>query len=271
MTGRTEPSGFFQIAFTEVVDTGAFAIPNQQEHAMHHRIRSLALAVALAASGGVAAQDFAFGWNPRSGDVWVDTYLNDINDYGYRYREPFVDELVRYHDAPRDLVTELLIDRRWAPGDVYYACSIASVLGRPCRYVVDEWDRDHGQGWGALAQRLGIKPGSAEFHRLKKGFVPTYDRWARPIELDNDLVRVYPDRRRITIADRDLRIDADGRGNGNGKAKGNNKAGGNDKVKGNGKGNADKGKPAHAGKDKGKPDHAGGGKSGDKGKGKGES
>ena len=232
---------------------------------MHRRIRSLALAVALAASGGVAAQDFAFGWNPRSGDVWVDTYLNDINDYGYRYREPFVDELVRYHDAPRDLVTELLIDRRWAPGDVYYACSIASVLGRPCRYVVDEWERDHGQGWGALAQRLGIKPGSAEFHRLKKGFVPTYDRWARPIELDNDLVRVFPDRRRVTIVDRDLRIGADGRGN--------------DKARGNDKGKSGKGgKPAHAGKDKGKPGHAGGGKdkggkgkSGDKGKGKGKS
>ena len=73
---------------------------------MHRRIRSLALAVALAAaSGGVAAQDFVFGWNPRSGDVWVDTYLNDINDYGYRYREPFIDEMVRYHGAPRDLVT----------------------------------------------------------------------------------------------------------------------------------------------------------------------
>jgi len=242
---------------------------------MHRRIRNLALAVALAASGGVAAQDFAFGWNPRSGDVWVDTYLNDINDYGYRYREPFIDEMVRYHGAPRDLVSELLINRRWAPGDVYYACSIASVLGRPCRYVVDEWERDHGQGWGALAQRMGIKPGSAEFHRLKKGFVPTYDRWGRPIELDDQLVRVFPDRRRISIDDRDLRIGVD-RGNGRNDGKGN-----------GGKAKADRGggKPAHAGKDK--PDHAGGGskdkgakgkdgkgKSGDKGgqgKGKGKS
>ena len=215
---------------------------------MHRRIRNLALAVALAASGGVAAQDFAFGWNPRSGDVWVDTYLNDINDYGYRYREPFIDEMVRYHGAPRDLVSELLIDRRWAPGDVYYACSIASALGRPCRYVVDEWERDHGQGWGALAQRMGIKPGSPEFHRLKKGFVPTYDRWGRPIELDDQLVRVFPDRRRVSIDDRDPRIGVD-RGNGR-----------SDKAK------ADRGggKPAHAGKDKGRPDHAGGGK--DKGK-----
>lgn len=157
--------------------------------------RGLALAVALAAaSGGVAAQDFVFGFNPRSGDVWVDTQLRDMNDYGYRYREPFIDEMVRYHGAPRDLVRDLLVNERWAPGDIYYACSIASIIGRPCRYVVDEWQRDHGQGWGVMAKRLGIKPGSAEFHRLKQGFVPTYDRWARPINLDDDLRRAFPDR-----------------------------------------------------------------------------
>jgi hypothetical protein len=157
--------------------------------------KGLALAVALAAaSGGVAAQDFVFGFNPRSGDVWVDTQLRDMNNYGYRYREPFIDEMVRYHGAPRDLVRDLIVDQRWAPGDVYYACSIASIIGRPCRYVVDEWERNHGQGWGVMAQRLGIKPGSAEFHRLKRGFVPTYDRWARPITLDDDLHRAFPDR-----------------------------------------------------------------------------
>ena len=230
------------------------------------RFTPILLAAALVSAAGAAtAQDFVFGWNPRTGDVWVDDTLGDMNQYGYRYRESFVDELVRYYDAPRDYVTELLVQQRWAPGDVYYACAIGEVIGRSCRYVADEWEQDHGQGWGALAQRLGIKPGSAEFHRLKKGFVPTYDRWARPIELDNDLVRVFPDRRRVTIVDRDLRIGADGRSN--------------DKARGNDKGKSGKGgKPAHAGKDKGKPGHAGGGKdkggkgkSGDTGKGKGKS
>ena len=153
----------------------------------------LVLAAALAAGiGNAPAQDFTIGWNPRSGDVWVDTWLGDMNRYGVRYRDPFIDEMVRYHGAPRDLVTDLLVARRWAPGDVYYACTIAQVIGRPCRYVVDEWDRSHGQGWGAVAKRLGIKPGSTEFHRLKNGFVPTYDRWARPIVLDADLRRAYP-------------------------------------------------------------------------------
>jgi hypothetical protein len=145
------------------------------------------------ATGSVHAQTFSFGWNPRSGDTWVDVWLGDMNRYGSRYRDPFIDELVRYHGAPRDLIEDLL-RRRWAPGDIYFACALARLAGRPCRYVVDMWERDHGQGWGAVAKRLGIKPGSAEFHRLKRGMVPTYDRWGRPIELDAQLQRDFPGR-----------------------------------------------------------------------------
>jgi len=202
----------------------------------HRKLKAFALALALsAAAGGVPAQDFVFGWSPRTGDVWVDTRLSDINDYGYRYRDPFIHEMNRYYGAPRDLVSELLVRRRWAPGDVYYACAIAQIIGRPCGYVVDVWERDHGQGWGVVAQRLGIKPGSAEFHRLKRGFVPTYDRWDRPIVLDRELQRAFPDR-------------------GKGKPA---HAG------------PDRGKPAQAGgKDKGKAGQGGNqGNQGDKGKG----
>ena len=160
---------------------------------MHRTFKTLALVTALAAIGGTAsAQDFTVGFHPRTGDVWIDTTLGDMNRYGSRYRDPFVDEMVRYHGAPRDLVSDLLTHRRWAPGDVYMACSIASIIGRPCRYVVDEYERDRGQGWGNIAKRMGIKPGSPEFHRLKNGFVPTYDRWSRPIVLDADLQRAYP-------------------------------------------------------------------------------
>ena len=177
----------------------------------------VAAAAALGFGATASAQDYSFGWNPRSGDVWVDTWLSDVNRYGSRYRDPFVDEMVRYHGAPRDLVVDLLDTRRWAPGDVYFACSLAAIIGRPCRYVADIWERDHGQGWGNVAQSLGIKPGSPEFHRLKKGFVPSYDRWGRAITLDAQLERDFP-----------------GRGKGAGAAQG-------------------KGKPVASGSSKGKP------------------
>ena len=153
------------------------------------------LTIALLLGTGMAlAQSFTFGWNPRSGDVWVDTRLADINQYGQRYPGPFVDEITRYYGAPRALVDELLTDRHWAPGDIYFACALAQVAGQPCRVVVDAWERDHAQGWGAIAKRMGIKPGSEQFHRLKRGVVPTYDRWSRPIVIDESLRADFPRR-----------------------------------------------------------------------------
>lgn len=219
----------------------------------HRKIKGLALALLLAGTvGGAAhAQDFTFGWNPRSGDVWVDTHLADMNRYGTRYRDPFVDEMVRYHGAPRDLVVDLLGPRRWAPGDVYMACTIASIIGRPCRYVVDVYERDHGNGWGNIAKQMGIKPGSPEFHRLKKGFVPVYDRWSRPIVLDAELERAYPNRGKGKGGG-----NSQGKGN-SGKAKGHGSSshsvshGGGKSDKGGGKGNGKSGKGQGGGKDKG--------------------
>jgi hypothetical protein len=213
---------------------------------MRHTFKALSLALVLAAAGQSAhAQDFTFGWNPRSGDVWMDSWLGDMNRYGQRYRDPFVDEMVRYHGAPRDLVVELIGPRRWAPGDVWMACNIASIIGRPCRYVVDVYERDHGHGWGNIAKQMGIKPGSAEFHRLKKGFVPTYDRWGRTIVLDADLERAYPNHGKGKSKSKSHANnfhDDHGNGHGNsGKGHGNSGKGhGGGKDKGNGKGNGKK-------------------------------
>ena len=162
---------------------------------MKHAFKRLILAVALTgAIGTAAALDPVVNWNPRTGDTWVDVRLGDINQYGSQYRAPFVNEMVRYYGAPRSLVDELLNTRRWTPGDVYYACSLARAAGRPCREVADAYDSDRGQGWGVIAKRMGIKPGSAEFHALKRGIVPTYDRWGRPIVLDDDLRKHFPNR-----------------------------------------------------------------------------
>ncbi len=209
------------------------------------KLRALVLAAitALAASGA-HAQSISAGFNPRTGDVWVDARLADINHYGARYRDPFVDELVRYHDAPRELVIDLLVNRRWSPGDVYFACALAHIVGRPCRFVVEQYERDRGLGWGELAKRLGIKPGSPEFHRLKRGFVPTYDRWGRAIELDADLERDFPGRSKGKQA-RGGHGDAKGpshagkahgNGHGRGKGHGGDKGQGGDRGKGKGGG-----------------------------------
>ena len=212
---------------------------------MQTMLKGIALAVLLAGAAGTThAQDMTVSWNPRSGDVWVDTWLGDMNRYGSRYRDPFIDEMVRYHGAPRDLVSDLLTRRRWAPGDVYMACNIASIIGRPCRYVVDVYERDRGQGWGNIAKGLGNKPGSAEFHRLKNGFVPTYDRWARPITLDADLQRAYPNHGKGKGSGKSAKSDHAGHGS-SGKDKGGKGDKGNKGGKGEKGGKGDKGGKGH--------------------------
>ena len=146
---------------------------------------TLAMVAALGASPLASAQ--TVGYNIRTGDVWVDSRLGEINDYGRQYRDPFIGEMTGHYRAPRSLVIELLDQRRWSPGDIYYACAIASVLKLPCRNVVDEYDRNPGQGWGNIAKRMGIKPGSAQFHALKRGTASTYDRWGYPISVDRNV------------------------------------------------------------------------------------
>ena len=162
-----------------------------------HGLRALALALLLVAAP-LAAQPASPGFDPRTGDSRVDAWLEDINRYAGTYRDPFVDELARFHKAPRELVADLRARPGWTPGDVYFACSLAAQAGRPCRYVADEYDRDRGAGWGALAQRLGVAPGSPGFQRLKRGFAPTYERWGRPIRLDDGTRKAEPVRPKAT-------------------------------------------------------------------------
>lgn len=127
----------------------------------------LALAASLACSFGAQAQTISLNYSPRTGDVWLDARLGEINTYGRGNPDYFYDDMYSNYGAPRDYVRELYEDRRWAPGDIYYACALAQLLNRPCREIVSDYDRHPGQGWGAVAQRMGIKPGSAQFHALK--------------------------------------------------------------------------------------------------------
>lgn len=146
-------------------------------------IRSASFALALATGFGGVAQAQTVGYNLRTGDVWLDSRLGEVNDYGTRYREPFITEINQYYGAPRSLLVDLLDRRNWSPGDIYYACAIARARNLPCADIVRDYDADRGQGWGAIAKRHGIKPGSAVFHALKRGTVATYDRWGYPISL----------------------------------------------------------------------------------------
>ena len=55
------------------------------------------------------------------------------------------------------------------PADAYIVLRYGEMSRHPTDYVLREYKASKGKGWGVLAQRLGIKPGSEEFHALKRG------------------------------------------------------------------------------------------------------
>lgn len=134
----------------------------------------------------------------RSGDAWVDAQLDDISVYADRYRQAFIDELVRYHGAPRNGVQQWLSRPGWQAGDVYFACAIANVLARPCSEVVALRQQPEPVAWQAVLDELQADPRSDAFRRVKRGILFSYARWARPIEPDAALRRMLADEARAS-------------------------------------------------------------------------
>ena len=55
------------------------------------------------------------------------------------------------------------------PADAYMVLKVGQVASQPQEVVLREYQANKGKGWGVIAKNLGIKPGSREFHELKKG------------------------------------------------------------------------------------------------------
>ncbi|MEN1955967.1 hypothetical protein [Luteimonas changyuni] len=143
-------------------------------------VREATVAQDAAPAEATPAPEAAPAWAPRTGDAVVDARLADINVYAARYPEAFIDELERYFDAPRPLLETLLGEGR-TPGDLYYACALARVSGRPCRGVIEAWQVRGDGGWEAIARGFGVEPGDERAKRLRQGIQQSYAHWDRPL------------------------------------------------------------------------------------------
>ena len=55
------------------------------------------------------------------------------------------------------------------PADAYMVLRLGEMSHQPTNYVITQYRSGKGKGWGVLAKSLGVKPGSREFHALKRG------------------------------------------------------------------------------------------------------
>ena len=55
------------------------------------------------------------------------------------------------------------------PSDAYMVLRLGEMSRQPVNQVMERYTAEKRKGWGVLARSLGIKPGSREFHALKRG------------------------------------------------------------------------------------------------------
>lgn len=56
-----------------------------------------------------------------------------------------------------------------SPSDAYMVLRLGELSHKPIQEVLHVYSRSKNRGWGVMAKQLGIKPGSREFHALKRG------------------------------------------------------------------------------------------------------
>lgn len=93
-------------------------------------------------------------------------FVRDVDRYSRDYSNNQVVSLYQNHyGIPHATLIQLygISGRSW--GNVALGLEISHFLGIPIGDVFDFYDGR--RGWGITAQRLGIKPGSAQFHQMK--------------------------------------------------------------------------------------------------------
>ena len=109
-----------------------------------------------------------FVFSPALASSDLDIFIRNLNVEAQADLGAFKVRLSAQFGAPVPKV-EAIMASVGTPGDAYMCFRVGQVASKPIEVVTKEYQRNKGKGWGVIAKNLGIKPGSKEFHELKKG------------------------------------------------------------------------------------------------------
>jgi hypothetical protein len=78
------------------------------------------------------------------------------------------------HFGTSGTTLDLVLSSGASPGEAAVLLWLGQRSNTPMETVLQTYQSQKGQGWGAIAKSLGIKPGSADFHALKEGRLGWY-------------------------------------------------------------------------------------------------
>ncbi len=119
--------------------------------------------LAVLALGVASAQQATAG----TGDKKFDAQLKALNDEAKADPDGFIRRLSQRHNIPEEEIRQAKGRHHLDDADVYMATVLARRANRRVGDVAAEFEKNKGQGWGVMAQRMGIKPGSAAFKQMK--------------------------------------------------------------------------------------------------------
>jgi len=109
----------------------------------------------------LAAQDI------KSGDSGLDTTLKSINIQASADIGSFTVQLSADFGVKQAQLQTWMKAEKLQPAEIYLMLELGRVANKPPATVLGVYKKNKGKGWGAVAQAMGIKPGSPEFKALK--------------------------------------------------------------------------------------------------------
>jgi hypothetical protein len=112
----------------------------------------------------LAASSWSQTYN--SGDKDLDASLKTINIEAGKDLSKFKLDITKAYNTTLQKVNSMF-NIGMSAGDVFIAFELSTIARKPIENVINVYSGSKSKGWGAMAKELGIKPGSAEFHKLK--------------------------------------------------------------------------------------------------------
>jgi hypothetical protein len=109
-----------------------------------------------------------FTYSPLFASSDLDSFIKNVNVQAQADLGAFKVRLSTQFGVPVPKVEAVMASVR-TPGDAYMCFRVGQVASQPVEVVTKEYQTNKGKGWGVIAKNLGIKPGSKEFHALKRG------------------------------------------------------------------------------------------------------
>ncbi len=113
-------------------------------------------------------------FSPAFASSDLDSFIKSLNVQAQADLGAFKVRLSTQFGVPVPKVEAILASVK-TPGDAYMCFRVGQVASQPVEVVTKEYQTNKGKGWGVIAKNLGIKPGSKEFHALKKGDLNGHD------------------------------------------------------------------------------------------------